>query len=120
MINEKRVAAGVPALVWSPVLARAAQAHADDCAQRGWGSHVGSDGALLQTRLARVGYAATSASEIWAKARNGRQAFAMWWNEPAGNDPHRRNILAPHYKEIGIGVAAEGWGYYFIVDFGSR
>ena len=120
LINEKRVSAGVPALVWSPVLARAAQAHADDCAQRGWGSHVGSDGALLQTRLARVGYAATSASEIWAKARNGRQAFAMWWNEPAGNDPHRRNILAPHYKEIGIGVAAEGWGYYFIVDFGSR
>ena len=52
LINEKRVAAGVPPLVWSPVLARVAQAHADDCAQRGWGSHVGSDGALLQTRLA--------------------------------------------------------------------
>ena len=52
LINEKRVSAGVPALVWSPVLARAAQAHADDCAQRGWGSHVGSDGAQLQTRLA--------------------------------------------------------------------
>ena len=120
LINAERVAAGVPALVWSPVLARAAQAHAEDCAQRGWGSHVGSDGALLQARLARVGYAATSASEIWANARSGRQAFAMWWNEPAGNDPHRRNILAPNYKEMGIGVAAGGWGYYFIVDFGSR
>lgn len=120
LMNAQRVAAGLPALVWSPELARAAQAHADDCAQRNWISHVGSDGAVLRTRLARIGYAAAWAGENSANAQTVQQTFTMWWDEPPGADPHRRNILQPQYREAGIGVAAGGWGYYFIADFGSR
>ena len=57
--------------------------------------------------------------ENWANYRTVQQAFAVWWNEPPGDDPHRRNILEPNYREIGIGVA-RGYGYFFIADFGSR
>lgn len=119
LTNEKRAANGLPALAWSAELAQAAQAHADDCAQRGWGSHVGSDGARLRTRYARVGYSASWASENWANARDAQQAFDMWWFEPAWG-PHRLNILGPNYTEVGIGIAQGGWGYYFIADFGRR
>jgi uncharacterized protein YkwD len=120
LINGKRIAQGLAALAWSPELARAAQAHAEDCAQRNRGSHVGSDGAKLAARLARVGYAARTSSENWANAQSVQHTFGMWWNEPKGRDPHRRNILNSRFTEIGIGVARGAWGYYFVADFGGR
>ncbi|OQA43097.1 MAG: D-gamma-glutamyl-meso-diaminopimelic acid endopeptidase CwlS precursor [Chloroflexi bacterium ADurb.Bin325] len=118
-INEKRAANGIHPLVWNAELTAAAQAHANDCAARNMGSHVGSDGARLADRLARVGYPAATQSENWANSRSVRGAFDMWWNEP-NTGPHRRNILWNRYTEIGIGIAKGGWGYYVIADFGSR
>ena len=119
LINEKRIAQGLAALTWSSDLASAAHAHADDCAQRNRGSHVGSDGAKLAARLARIGYAARTSSENWANAQSVQHAFGTWWNEPKGRDPHRRNILNPRFTEIGIGIARGSWGYYFVADFGG-
>ena len=111
----------MPALAWSPELAQAAQAHAEDCAKRGFGSHGGSDGANQRARLSRAGYEAHQASENWAYARNVPGTFSMWWNEPPGADPHRRNILNREYREVGIGIAAGVWGFsYFVADFGAR
>ncbi len=119
-INEKRVAGGLPALVWNDQLALAAQGHAEDCANRNRGSHVGSDGARLPSRLQRAGYAYNWQGENWANARSVARAMEMWWNEPPGNDPHVQNIMAGRATEIGVGVAKGAWGYYFIADFGSR
>lgn len=120
LMNEKRAAAGVAPLAWSPEIAAAAQAHADDCQRRGWGSHEGADGARIRTRLARAGYDARWAGENWANLQSPQAAFAFWWNEPPGADPHRSNILNPMYRDVGVGIVKVGWGYYFFVDFGSR
>jgi uncharacterized protein YkwD len=117
LIDESRAAAGLAPLTWSSKLARAAQGHAEDCAQRNSGSHVGSDGARLEVRLARQGFAVRRASENWANAQSVQRAFGLWWNEAPGRDPHRRNILDPKYTEIGIGVANGQWGTYFVADF---
>jgi uncharacterized protein YkwD len=118
LMNEKRTASGLPALTWSNPLAVAAQAHADDCAQRGWGSHVGTDGARLRTRLARVDYYPSWTSENWANAINAEAAFYMWyWEGPGG--AHYENIMGRNYTEAGIGIAQSSWGYYYIVDFGQ-
>jgi uncharacterized protein YkwD len=120
-INEKRVAGGRAPLTWNDQLAAAAQGHAEDCARRNRGSHVGSDGARLPARLERAGYAPfTWHGENWANARSVERAMEMWWNEPPGADPHVQNIMAGRATEIGIGVAKGAWGYYFIADFGSR
>ncbi|MCX7853038.1 MAG: LysM peptidoglycan-binding domain-containing protein [Caldilineales bacterium] len=75
-LNAKREAHGLPPLQWSPLLAQAAQAHADDCSRRGWCSHVGSDGARLRPRLARVGYLPAYAGENWVYARSPEAAVA--------------------------------------------
>jgi uncharacterized protein YkwD len=111
-MNEKRAANGIHPLTWNAELAAAAQAHANDCAARNKGSHVGSDGARLPERLARAGYPAATLSENWANSRSVGSAFDMWWNEPPGADPHRRNILWSRYTEIGLGIAKGGWGYH--------
>jgi uncharacterized protein YkwD len=120
LINDRRGAAALPLLTLSPELSRAAQAHAEDCARRNRGGHAGSDGALLDARIERQGTVMRYSSENWAYAQSVRQAFALWWNEEPGLDPHRRNILDPRYTEIGIGVANAPWGTYFVADFGGR
>lgn len=119
-INAKRAANGLPPLTWSLALAQAAQAHAEDCSQRRYGGHVGSDGAHLRTRLARVGIRPAYTSENWVFARAAQSAVDWWFNERAGHDPHRRNILSSRYTTVGIGVAIGELGhYYFIADFAS-
>jgi uncharacterized protein YkwD len=119
-INQARAEHGLNALTIAPELTYAAQAHAEDCARRGWGSHVGSDGAVLKTRLERAGYAGKNWGENWVQALNAGRAFDWWYGEIPPNDPHRRNILSPHYTEIGIGIAATSWGYIFVTDLGRR
>ena len=119
-INQVRAEHGLNTLVIMPELSTAAQAHAEDCAQRGWGSHVGSDGAVLQTRLERAGYYGKNRGENWVQALNAERAFDWWYGEIPPNDPHRRNILSAYYVEVGIGIAEMEWGYVFITDFGRR
>jgi len=105
-------------LAYNDTLALAAQRHAEDCAQRGYGGHVGSDGAKLRERLKRVGYKRKWVTESWAWARTPQRAVFMWLDETPPDDPHRRMLLSPKLKEVGIGIAASNGGYYFIADFG--
>lgn len=119
-INQVRAEHGLNTLTLVPELNAAAQAHAEDCARRGWGSHVGSDGAVLKTRLERAGYIGRNWGENWVQALNAERAFDWWYGEIPPNDPHRRNILSPYYTEIGIGITQTTWGFIFITDFGRR
>ncbi|MBX7212752.1 MAG: LysM peptidoglycan-binding domain-containing protein [Thermoflexales bacterium] len=119
--NEARAAAGVPPLTLSPALSAAARAHAQDCAARGYGSHVGSDGSDTKTRILRAGYLSPLAwGENWAWAHTTAEAWQMWFIEEAPSGPHRDNILSARYREVGIGVVASNGGYYYITDFGAR
>jgi uncharacterized protein YkwD len=123
LINEARAANGLPPYTYNSLLALAAQGHAEDCSRRGYCSHVGSDGADLRTRLARVGYGPplNAWGENWAWDRTPDGTFHRWFDEPPGADPHRRNILNVRYTEIGIGIApASSTAWYFIADFGDR
>ena len=121
LYNQARAAAGVPALRYSAVLETAARAHAKDCATRGFGSHVGSDGADTKTRLMRAGYAASKAwGENWAWGRSATQAWDMWFTQEYPSGPHRDNILSARYTEVGFGIIASQGGFYYIADFGSR
>jgi uncharacterized protein YkwD len=120
LINEQRAIHGRQPLAWSATLASAAQRHAEDCHQRGWCGHTGSDGSSMKTRIIRAGYDPVRWSECWAWYRSPDLAVAMWMDEVPPNDPHRRTILAAHLTEVGVGVMpGNGHGYYFIADFGK-
>ncbi len=118
LINEERAANGLPPLAYNETLAQAAQAHADDCAARGWCSHTGSDGANIKTRILRAGYSPTNWAECWAWSRSPQHAVEAWMDETPPDDPHRRTLLSAWLSEVGVGVAPASWGYYFIADFG--
>jgi uncharacterized protein YkwD len=118
LINGVRAQHGLPPLAYSETLARAAQAHADDCAGRGWCSHTGSDGSDIKARILRAGYEPAGWAECWAQQKTPRGAVDVWMDEVPPNDPHRRTLLTTWLSEIGVGVARTDWGYYFIADFG--
>ncbi len=118
--NQARVANRLPALAYSTVLQLAAQLHADDCATRNQGSHIGSDGSRASQRIARAGFPGRVTGENWAWARSAEQAFDMWYTqEIATNGLHLQNILSPRYSEVGFGIAANRGGYYLIANFGG-
>jgi uncharacterized protein YkwD len=119
LINEARAQHGLPPLATNGTLAQVAQAHADDCLQRGWGSHTGSDGSSVKTRMQRAGYDPVRWSECWAHTQSPQEAMSFWMNETPPNDPHRRTILSPWLTEIGVGVVKPDWGYYLFADFGA-
>ncbi len=119
LYNQARAANGVAPLAPAAALQLSAQLHAQDCAQRGYGSHIGSDGATTAMRVARAGFSGRITGENWAWARSVEQAFDMWYYQEAGGGPHRSNILSPRYTSVGFGVAASNGGYYFIADFGA-
>jgi uncharacterized protein YkwD len=118
LINEVRAQHGLGSLGYNETLARAAQVQANDCAQRGWCSHTGSDGADIKTRILRAGYDPASWAECWAQRQSPQGAVDIWMDEVPPNDPHRRTLLTTWLSEIGVGVAQTSWGYYFIADFG--
>ena len=118
IINDVRAIHGLPPFAYNEALAQAAQAHANDCAGRGWCSHTGSDGSDVETRIIRAGYEPSGWAECWAQARDPGHAVEMWMDETPPDDPHRRTLLSTWVTEIGAGVVETTWGYYFIADFG--
>jgi len=118
LINEVRAAHGLPPMAYNETLAVAAQGHANDCMQRGWCSHTGSDGSYIKERLERVGYTGDGWAECWAQRKTPQGAIDIWMDEVPPNDPHRRTLLSTWLTEVGVGVAKTDWGYYFIADFG--
>lgn len=119
LINEVRAQHGLPALAYNETLANVAQAHANDCLQRGWGSHYGSDGSTVKTRMERAGYNPLRWSECWAHMQSPQQAIDFWMDEVPPNDPHRRTLLSTWLTEVGVGVVDPDWGYYFFANFGQ-
>jgi hypothetical protein len=52
------------------------------------------------------------------KVHTPQGAFDFWYYETPPNDAHRRTLLSSYLTEVGIGVVAADWGYYFVADFG--
>ena len=119
LYNQARAAYGRGALAGSVVLQVSAQGHAQDCAQRGYGSHTGSDGSTTSMRIANAGYTARVSGENWAWGHSAAEVFDMWFNQESDGGPHRSNILSTRYAEVGFGVAPASGGFYFIADFGA-
>lgn len=101
-LNAERKARGLPALVLSGKLDKAAQGHACDNAKRKSISHTSSDGGTLKTRLRRAGYAFRTAAENTGRGfASGARAVEWWMHSPK----HKDNILLRKAREVGVGIA---------------
>ncbi len=122
LINQARLDEGLPPLAWSPLLAQAAQRHADDMAANQFTDNRGSDGSTYQQRIREAGYHAWNdglmVNELlWAGNGTPQDAFA-WIH---GHADLWKLLTDPHYREIGIAEATGSDGiHYYTLDLGSR
>lgn len=102
-VNAARREHGRPPLRADPRLDRAAQAHADDMRDRGFYNHQSPEGVKVTRRSALAGYTgARIVSENIAKGLFEPAEVVRRWMASSG---HRRNILRPGIRDIGLGVA---------------
>jgi uncharacterized protein YkwD len=117
-VNAERRARGLAPLTAAPELTSAAQGLACDNAARRRISHTGANGSTLKSRLAAQGYRFANAAENAAAGYPDPAAVTAGWMRSPG---HRRNILSPPLRDIGVGIATGTDGQiYWIIDLGLR
>jgi uncharacterized protein YkwD len=129
LLNAERQARGLAPLRADRRLARAAGSHSRDMVAHRYFAHDSRSGVPFSARIAATGW--MQGRDTWSVGENlawggGRAAapgaiVAAWM----ASSVHRRNILAPRFRTIGVGVAASlpiaagGTGATYTTDFGS-
>jgi uncharacterized protein YkwD len=118
-VNRARRRYGLPALRLSGSLERVAAFHSTDLASHAMLSHASSDGTPFARRVWRVTHA-RSIGEAIAWAPVGRRVTARaivgaWLASP----PHRRELLSPRFRLVGVGRAQGARSIVVTADFSS-
>lgn len=127
LINEKRAAAGCPAVAGHDQLRAAGDRHAVDMRdksahlQAGTDGHTGSDGSRPLQRINDAGFAPLSRhGEVlyWSTSPASETATVDWWmNSP----PHKAILLDCQFTHAGVGLLYPGGTkWYAVVDFGKH
>jgi uncharacterized protein YkwD len=104
----------------SPLLESAAQAKAEDMAQRGYFAHNSPDGLAPWFWFAKVGYRFTHAGENLAVRFTDSRVLVRAWMK---SESHRTNLLYAPYTEVGVGIATgiyKGKEEVYVVQFFAR
>ena len=109
MIDAARRSEGVPPLVRRRELDQIAEAHAAQMKRSRKMAHdLGNGHALWRVEAAQL--SATDVGENLARAPSLVQAHRAIWRSPS----HRSNLLAPHFDSVGIGVARDPRGEWWV------
>lgn len=99
--NQERSTSNLEPLQQNELLAKAAQAKAQDMADRDYWSHQTPDGKEPWIFIDKTGYKYTKSAENLAYGfRTSDATIAGWMNSP----DHRANILDAELKDVGFGV----------------
>ena len=106
-INAVRAERGLRPLAVSTGLRTAAFAHTRALATRGLFQHESADGTPFHKRVGR--YYGQSGFGSWSVGENLVFGTAPFWAADAveawlDSPGHRRNMLSPHWREVGVGV----------------
>ena len=115
--NTERAQNQVSTLVEDVALGRAAQAKAEDMANKGYFAHVGPGGVEPWSWIMGVGYDYKYAGENLAvQFVDSSEVVDAWMESPT----HRANIVKPAYTAVGVGVAHglyEGQRATYVVQY---
>lgn len=125
LINKSRQENGLPPLAPSDALRQVARAHAMDMAARGYFSHANPEGQRVKDRVSAAGipwnYVAENigwSSNYGSPADGVRANHQAMMAETPPNDSHRRIILSPNARKVGIGVVVALSGkVYYVANF---
>jgi len=120
-VNKVRKKAGIAPLRANDRLDQAAQRHAEDMLARRYFAHENPEGKTVRERARAAGYDWRNIGENLAEGQfSVSEVMDTWMHSPG----HRRNILDPAFKEIGIGLAfGRSGGTYrvlWVQAFGTR
>lgn len=102
LTNQSRMAFNLSHLSESVLLVQAAQAKANDMADKGYFSHQSPDGRTPWDFIQSTGYNYLTAGENLAVNFSEAESIEdAWMNSPG----HKANILNKNFEEIGIGIA---------------
>jgi len=109
-----------PPLAWNATLAGAAQAHAQDMANRNYFDHLDRDGHTPGDRAELAGYSAQALGENIAAGQDSvRKVVAGWLASPG----HCANLMNPQFRDLGAAYATDpksDAGIYWTGMFGSQ
>lgn len=100
-MNADRRRAGLGRVRLSRDLTQAAQGHACDMVERGYFGHRDPNGTKPSQRVRRTGYESCLTAENLAMGQKSVDEVQTAW---MGSSAHRKNILLPDIRDIGIGV----------------
>jgi uncharacterized protein YkwD len=112
--------APVPPLTLSPVLSRAALAHARDMSTNKFFDHRGSDGSKPAERATRAGYTWSAIAENIAEGAVNADVVVQGWLDSPG---HCVNIMGAQYREMGLAYFtdfAHKGDIYWAQTFGTQ
>ena len=118
LTNLERVKTGLLPLKRNALLDQSARLHAEDMRDRDYFDHVSLDGRQPWHRVSATGYNWFLVGENIAAGYRSAVETVNSWMESEG---HRSNILAPDFREIGVGFAQGGGTYqrYWVQNFAS-
>jgi uncharacterized protein YkwD len=109
-VNAERKKAGAPPLSPNARLDRAAQRHAEDMLARAYFAHRSPEGKTVRERSREGQFTVAEVMDTWTHSPG-----------------HRRNILDPGFRELGVGLALGrsgsregGWQVEWVQAFGTR
>jgi uncharacterized protein YkwD len=121
LINRDRASMGLaPVALDDGAATRAGQAHAEDMARNGYLGHWGTDGSVPEERFTEAGgsdmvlenascFTDEKLRRLDPGARIDRSQVEktedMFFRERPPHDGHRKNILKPWHRRVGVGVA---------------
>lgn len=116
MLNQERVAAGVVPLMPHRTLQIVARQHGMELFANGYLSHRSQDGRMPLDRVMGMHVHVRLVGENLAYAPNLAAAHAAL----VASDDHRRNMVSPEYRLVGIGVLDGGsYGIVIVETFGD-
>ncbi len=104
LVNAERQRYGVRPLVYDPVLASVAEAHARDMIGRGYFGHISPRGTTPAARAGRAGLRFSALGENLAGDTSVADAHRLLVASP----PHRANLLNAAYTRMGVSVVEGG------------
>lgn len=116
-INRMRGRHGLPRLRFVPSISFVAAFHSQDQAANRFVSHSSSDGTPFYARIRRVAAARTVGETIieYQGRMSGRRIVSAWMHSPS----HRRELVNPSYRRIGVGHVTVRGVTVVTADFAS-
>lgn len=116
LVNAERAKAGAPALVMDVNIVSVTRAHSRDMFERKYFSHYSPEGKDAGDRMTAGGASFTYAGENLAYAPDVETAHQGLM----GSSGHKRNILDPQFRRVGIGIiATDSWGIIVTQNFAN-